>query len=76
MNPLATTPRARCPFCLRSLKLRVDGKLPRHKAGRIPKNCLGSEKAKAHAENLKNKLRAESGLAQIAPDEVRPEDLF
>ena len=53
--------REQCPFCLGHLQVTVDGKLHKHRAGRMRKVCQGSGKTKAHAQNLK---------AQIARGEV------
>lgn len=66
--------REQCPLCLSHQRTTEDGKLYKHRFGRLRKVCRGSGKTKAHALNLKAWMRG--GGQQPVPDEAKPEDIF
>jgi hypothetical protein len=64
--------REQCPFCLSRLRTTEDGKLYKHRFGRLRRVCRGSGKTKPHALNLKAMLCG----GQPTADAVKPEDIF
>lgn len=80
--------RVQCPFCMAYRKVTVEGKIPKHSAGRrgVRKVCPGSGRTKeeAKAEQLAAKSEGRAPVVLSGPPEkvdapskqVEPEDIF